>query len=568
MRGPGRWLTVARLRRWVQVLVLVVFFVILLLARFKPVPGGVADGNTDASVALQAPTPLVKFFFAIDPLISAATALTAHALPKIALLSIATIVVTILLGRVFCGWFCPLGTIHAIASRLFLRRKDRKTLGNWSPWQTGKYYVLVGLLCGAIFGLHWVCVFDPIVFLTRSTSTALLPVAQWAAKESSTAVYQSDPGIGPVRLDSAVEPAYRFLNKYAFGLEGVDHDPVYLGGALIFALFVVTLALNAFRPRFWCRYLCPLGALLGICAWRPLLRRKVQKATGSDHSKPDALLCNQCGLCGMSCHGAAAATPGGDWKPMECFGCMDCSESCNRHALSFHFVLPWRKEPKVDTVNLSRRGMIGAGLGGLAALASMRINPQARGKTFNPLLIRPPGARPEREFLQRCTSCGLCMKVCPTGGLQPTFSEAGFEGLWSPMLVPRIGHCDYMCNLCGQVCPSEAIVPLSIAEKQAVKIGLASFDVTRCLPYAYGVDCMVCEEHCPLPEKAIYALEVEVQERNGEKKTIKRPYVDAEKCIGCGECEHVCPYKDRPAIRVASANESRHPDNQPILGGY
>jgi ferredoxin len=76
---------------------------------------------------------------------------------------------------------------------------------------------------------------------------------------------------------------------------------------------------------------------------------------------------------------------------------------------------------------------------------------------------------------------------------------------------------------------------------------------------------MVCEEHCPIPDKAIYCLEVEVQDRTGGKRSIKQPHVDPEKCIGCGVCENVCPYKDSPGIRVSSANESRHPENQPIL---
>jgi formate hydrogenlyase subunit 6/NADH:ubiquinone oxidoreductase subunit I len=159
------------------------------------------------------------------------------------------------------------------------------------------------------------------------------------------------------------------------------------------------------------------------------------------------------------------------------------------------------------------------------------------------------------------------MKVCPTGGLQPTWSEAGLEGLWSPRLVPRIGQCDYTCNLCGQVCPTEAIQPLTVEEKQKVRIGLASFDVTRCIPYAYARECTVCEEHCPIPDKAIYTIETEIVARNGEKKSVKQPHVDPEKCIGCGICENVCPFKDRPGVRVTSANETRHPDNQPILSG-
>jgi len=43
--------------------------------------------------------------------------------------------------------------------------------------ELAKYYLLAGLLAGAIFGLHWVCVFDPIVWATRTTSTALVPQA-------------------------------------------------------------------------------------------------------------------------------------------------------------------------------------------------------------------------------------------------------------------------------------------------------------------------------------------------------------------------------------------------------
>ena len=151
------------------------------------------------------------------------------------------------------------------------------------------------------------------------------------------------------------------------------------------------------------------------------------------------------------------------------------------------------------------------------------------------------------------------MQTCPSGGLQPTWAEAGLEGLWSPVLVPAIGWCEFECHACGQVCPTEAIVPLPLPEKKKVKIGLAIFDTTRCLPFAYGRECIVCEEHCPVPDKAITFEMREVTDRDGNVRTIKLPRVDPERCTGCGICETKCVFKDLAAIRVVSANEDRHP---------
>jgi formate hydrogenlyase subunit 6/NADH:ubiquinone oxidoreductase subunit I len=216
-------------------------------------------------------------------------------------------------------------------------------------------------------------------------------------------------------------------------------------------------------------------------------------------------------------------------------------------------------------LDLSRRATLLGALGGLAMLGFLRATPLGRRRSYSPALIRPPGSREESAFLARCTACGMCMKVCRTGGLQPAWTEAGLEGLWTPRLVPQIGHCDYNCNLCGQVCPTAAIQPLDLETKHQTKIGLASFDTSRCIPYAYGRDCGVCEEHCPIHDKAIYYVEVEVQDHDGVKRTVKQPRIDPTRCIGCGQCENVCVYRDRPAVRVASANETRHPDNQPIL---
>jgi ferredoxin len=128
-----------------------------------------------------------------------------------------------------------------------------------------------------------------------------------------------------------------------------------------------------------------------------------------------------------------------------------------------------------------------------------------------------------------------------------------------------LGYCDYECNLCSQVCPTHAIRQIEVPEKQKIKIGLAYIDRNRCLPWAYAKTCIVCEEHCPTPKKAIWFEEVEVRNIQGEKLTVKQPRVDPELCIGCGICETKCPVKAPAAVRVMSAGETRNPENQILL---
>jgi ferredoxin len=157
-------------------------------------------------------------------------------------------------------------------------------------------------------------------------------------------------------------------------------------------------------------------------------------------------------------------------------------------------------------------------------------------KSKNPYLLRPPGAK-EEQFLTQCVRCGRCIKVCPNSALRPTLFEAGLEGIWTPMLVPRLGYCDYSCNACGQVCPSEAIPPLPLGEKRKAVIGTAQVDRDRC------ISCMICPDMCP-----VGAIEVVEVEREG--MMVMLPQVVPELCTGCGICEYVCPVEGVAAIRV------------------
>ncbi|MBI4559947.1 MAG: 4Fe-4S binding protein [Candidatus Hydrogenedentes bacterium] len=535
LKARGRWLVWAR--RVIQGACLVLFLWMVLGARSRET---------------GAPGEFYQLFFDFDPLLLVATWLAAHKVPLIMLLSLVTLGVTLVFGRVFCGWVCPLGTIHTMVSALRLAPRDVLVrTENWTRWHLVKYYLLTALVVMALFGSHWIGVFDPLSILYRATTTTLLPGTQYAIEESSTAIYHADPHIGPLHFTSITEPIYRFFRDRVFLIERQS----YFGSGFILTLFAAMVLLNLYRKRFWCRYACPLGALLGVFARRPLFRVV---------TLPDK--CNQCALCRVNCQGAARPDQPGDQLPSECFACYNCAALCNWNAITCRFEPPFRAVP-LGKLDVSKRALITSGVAGLGSLLMLRLAPQAQARTYNPVLIRPPGARSERDFLERCIQCGLCMKVCPTNGLQPTWLEAGLEGIWTPRLVPRIGYCEYNCNLCCVVCPTEAIQPLTLVEKNKVKIGLATIDTTRCLPYAYDRDCIVCEEHCPVPNKAIYFVAKEVPLRHGGTRIVKQPHIDPELCTGCSECETKCVFKDHPAVRVTSANESRHSPNQPILPG-
>ncbi len=171
-------------------------------------------------------------------------------------------------------------------------------------------------------------------------------------------------------------------------------------------------------------------------------------------------------------------------------------------------------------------------------------------KAANALRIRPPGVTDEGKFLAHCIRCSQCMKVCPTAVLQPALLQAGVEGLWTPVLEMRLGYCDYGCNACGTICPTGAIPKLELDAKRQQVLGLARVDQNRCLPWAYGMPCIVCEEMCPTPQKAIRLEEATVNDANGQAVTLQRPFVLREMCIGCGICETKCPMQGEAAIRV------------------
>ena len=147
------------------------------------------------------------------------------------------------------------------------------------------------------------------------------------------------------------------------------------------------------------------------------------------------------------------------------------------------------------------------------------------------------------------------MKVCLKSALYPAALQAGVEGVFTPVLIPRLGYCEYNCTLCGQVCPTAAIPNLPKELKKREVIGKAVFDKNHCIPFAKRIDCIVCEEHCPIPQKAIRSEVVKLADFNGRLTKVKMPYVVDELCNGCGICENVCPLEGKSGVEVFAVKD-------------
>lgn len=464
----------------------------------------------------------VSLFLEINPLVSIFSFFTSGTIYKGMVLSLLIIIPTLFFGRFFCSWVCPMGILNQWVSYFYNKKTPTENYkeNSYRKIFRWKYYILILLAVLAISGTLQIGLFDPIVLISRAFTISLFPALHYWGES----IYLK--------------------------------QPVFHGGLLVTFLFLAVLFANRFITRFWCRVLCPLGALLGVLSFSSLfrIRRDVEK-------------CTDCNKCLHYCQGGC--DPHSNLRVNECHLCMNCIAECPEEAL--HYGLA-RKESSIhQPFDVNRRRLLETGLAAFILFPMMKSSLTGENKAFADV-IRPPGSLEEQDFLRRCIKCSECMRVCPTNVLQPALLESGFEGIWAPILLNKIGYCEYNCTLCGQVCPTGAIRDISVEEKigkkpykEPVKIGTAFFDRGRCLPWAMNINCIVCEEVCPTSPKAIWFRTEEIVTREGELKKIKRPYLDPKLCTGCGICENKCPVLDKPAIRVSSIGETRSKSNQMIL---
>lgn len=605
----------------------------------------------------------VNWFLQLDPLVGIGVVLATHTLYAGLLWGVVTLVLTLFLGRFFCGWVCPMGALQQFIGYLGMRRRklgQRIRHHQPHPAQRIKYGVLLFLLAAASADLiawifsgfarspmgYVVAVTGLFIALRVMKNRQLIRIRTgtllWTAAISILGgVWQwrfsQYPMLTAALQTGLLDPIpfiHRAVNLVLLPvMDGPVHVTAaiprfYAGSGLVGLLFLSVILLCLRVPRFYCRFICPLGALLGLLSRWALWR------IGKSEDR-----CKQCRQCEASCEGACA--PSQRIHISECVLCLNCLARCRHGLMGFH---PHPSAAgEISGPDLSRRHVIATVAAGLVAVPMLRVQGD-QDFGWEPRLIRPPGALNETDFLSRCIKCGQCMRICPTNVIHAADWTYGVEGLWTPVLNFRVGTsgCQHNCVACSHICPTAALRPITVDERMGrnafadagpLRTGMAFVDHGRCLPWAMDTPCIVCQENCPTSPKAIFTRTefrtirnglvkirrvddnritidrrdlptgrlgsgdyfvareggdvIPVQSNTADTITIgtssqpslqlepgrdlrisvrlQKPYVDPAHCIGCGVCEHECPVRGQRAIRITAENESRQPQRRMII---
>ncbi|MCP4169223.1 MAG: 4Fe-4S dicluster domain-containing protein [Fuerstiella sp.] len=447
-------------------------------------------------------------FLLIDPLVSLSTAVAARSWVFSLVSAAGILFVCVLIPRGFCGYLCPLGTTIDLFDWAIANRVQRFRVPDDGWWVHIKYYLLAGTMicagCGVL--VSGFCAAIPVI--TRGLLFTMEPV------------------------QAGVTRGWHLV------------PPVNVGHIVSIVLFFAVLALGLLRPRFWCKYVCPSGAVFSLSNLFRLNERKVESS---------CISCNKCiEICPFD-----AIKPDFTTRTSDCTMCESCGGVCPTHAIKFverwNFVeLKVENDPPTHESPIGRRGFISLASGSAAAVAGA-VGLTGLTKSFGANLedpnafrpVRPPGSVPEQQFLEMCIRCGECFKACPNNVLQPEGFQQGLEGLWTPVVMADWAGCESSCNACGQVCPTGAIRALPLSEKKVARMGLAIVNQTSCLPFAGREECDLCVQECNAAGyNAIEFTQVgAVADENGEPidgTGYRAPVVLADKCVGCGLCQTRC----------------------------
>lgn len=442
------------------------------------------------------------------------------------------VVMTLIMGRIYCSVICPLGVMQDIFSHYAgKRKKNRFNYSKAKSWL--RYGVLALFIAAMVAGFGAIALLvAPYSAFGRIANNLLAPIWAWG---NNLLAWVAE------RVDS-----------YAF-----YSTEVWIGSWATFAVAALTLivvGVLAWRNgRTYCNTICPVGTVLGFLSRFSLLKPVI-----------DTDKCIDCKRCARNCKSSCIDVSTHTIDYSRCVVCFDCIENCSKGAIKYTLrskasapaacskcnkeeapADPSRKNFLVGTALLAASVAKAQEMkvdGGYATI----IDKQAPNRK-NPLT--PPGSWSARNMAAHCTGCQLCVTACPTDVLRPS---ADLRTFMQPTMSYERGYCRPECNKCSEVCPTGAIKPITLAEKSSIRIGHAVWVRKNCIVVTDDVDCGNCERHCPSSAITMVPLDKD------NRRSRKIPTINKHRCIGCGACENLCPARPFNAIYVKGFTEHRN----------
>ncbi len=434
------------------------------------------------------------------------------------------VLLTLLFGRVYCSVICPLGIMQDIISWIHGKTKKKNRFRfSWSPARNWlRYTVLVLFIAGLILGAHSIAVLiAPYSAYGRIAGNLFAPLYQWG--------------------NNALAWIAERAGSYAF--YSVDVWIKSISTFIIAAVtFVIIGILSWKHGRTWCNTICPVGTVLGFFSRFSLFAPVI-----------DTEKCRNCGLCGKQCKASCINMKEHQIDYSRCVACMDCIDTCKDGAISY--VRRKRRisvqEPEnKESHDQGRRAFLTSAVIATTAVTAKSQEMKVDGgltaienaeKPERQTPLVPAGSLSLKNFSDHCTSCQLCVSVCPNQVLRPSTS---LLTLMQPEMSFERGYCRPECTRCSDICPAGAIRPITREEKSSIQIGHAVVNLDNCVVNTDGVSCGNCARHC-----LAGAIRM-VRKNPDDPKSLMIPTVNEERCIGCGACENLCPARPFTAIHV------------------